>query len=438
MLLAVECLLRRSQSPSRSLRQVNSWQLKSTQHQRAKLTKGFAIRIWKDIFVEKNQEDWRSSITQWITESASNLDDFVDVRIRKIRKRWGRSGVPKIQPYTGYQTNQATYLHGRILSNPPLDPDWSKNDWWDALADTYRRFASDEVPGVKIQASFDGQTIECVSDAEGYFHAAIASKSPSTSAPFWSHAHLKIIDNELTTPDESHTIAKVLSPSETASFMIISDVDDTIMHTGATELLTMAKLTFFNNAKARLPLDGVAKLYQLLQRGGDPAGQPVNPVFYVSSSPWNLYDLLEDFLELNDIPDGPILLRDLGFDRNKFVSGGHDHKLDKIRLLMKAYSGMPVLLFGDSGQEDARLYSTAAEEFGDQIRAIFIRDIDPDVDSKYDSDVAPFIARSEQAGVPMKLIQDSNEAAAFIEDLGLLPKSTRPLIASAVKRDVAR
>jgi hypothetical protein len=40
-----------------------------------------------------------------------------------------------------------------------------------------------------------------------------------------------------------------------------------------------------------------------------------------------LVDLLDDFLELNAIPKGPLLLRHLGFDENKFLTGGHYHKL---------------------------------------------------------------------------------------------------------------
>ena len=70
----------------------------------------------------------------------------------------------------------------------------------------------------------------------------------------------------------------------------------------------MAKLTLLHNAHTRLPFEGVAGFYQALQRGRD--GEAYNPVFYVSNSPWNLYDLLEDFLDVHGIPRGPLLLRD--------------------------------------------------------------------------------------------------------------------------------
>ena len=45
-------------------------------------------------------------------------------------------------------------------------------------------------------------------------------------------------------------------------------------------------------------------------------GDARNPLFYVSSSPWNVYDVITQFLELQGIPHGPVMLRDvdIGFD----------------------------------------------------------------------------------------------------------------------------
>ena len=58
-------------------------------------------------------------------------------------------------------------------------------------------------------------------------------------------------------------------------------------------------------------------------------GKRNNPFFYVSSSPWNNYDLLYHFLELNEIPQGPLLLRDFGIDENKL--GHSDHMSHKYK-----------------------------------------------------------------------------------------------------------
>ncbi|WP_146576980.1 App1 family protein [Neorhodopirellula pilleata] len=369
----------------------------------------------------QTEPTWRSQLSTLFTQWASHADDAADIAMRRLRKRWGHVGIPQIQAYTGYRTDVGTHVRGRVLNNPVEPPDFANDDWWDNLIDTYRRFASDEVPNVALEVTFNGRSVRCMSDREGYFHAVVPDANENDPRPFWSKALVRIVGHPNVEPDASMTFARVLTPLNLADFMVISDIDDTIMHTGATELLTMAKLTFFANAKARLPLPGVADLYQRLQRGGELSHEPRNPIFYVSSSPWNLFDLLEDFLEINGLPDGPVLLRDLGIDKDKFLSSGHDHKLEKIRALMLDYPSLPVVLFGDSGQEDARLYALAAEEFGKQIRAIFIRDVDPGIASLFDDHVEPSIRRSKHAGVPMYRIESSDDAIERLKALNLLP-----------------
>ncbi|QDT03079.1 hypothetical protein K227x_14590 [Rubripirellula lacrimiformis] len=396
---------------------------------------------------------WRNELLKIATRSAASADDFADVRIRRLRKRIGRSGIPKIQAYTGYATADTIHLHGRVLTNPPLDPNFNDDRWWHNLANTVQRFASDEIPGVTVQASLGSASGRAVSDHEGYFHLTMQRIDCGCELPFWSDAALAIVDHPKTSAIESATTSKVMAVPDNAKFVLISDVDDTILRTGATSIGTMAKLTFFSNARTRAPLPGIAGWYEAMQRSppqtmraalDPPSSQfavdndPNNPIFYVSSSPWNLYDLLDDFIEINAIPDGPILLRDLGFDANKFLKSGHDHKLEKARRLMNAYPDLPFVLSGDSGQEDARLYATAAEEFGSRIKAIFIRDIDPMGDSEHDQKVDRHIRKCKNIGVPMFAIKDSVEAARHCVDLGLLDPDQLPIVEAATRRDEQR
>jgi hypothetical protein len=71
---------------------------------------------------------------------------------------------------------------------------------------------------------------------------------------------------------------------------VISDIDDTIIQTGATRLWQAARSVLLGTAHTRLPFPGVAPFYRALESGPD--GQAALPFFYVSSSPWNLYDVL--------------------------------------------------------------------------------------------------------------------------------------------------
>lgn len=381
---------------------------------------------------------WREDLNRWLTRTASSLDDFIDIRWQFLKKRFGWDGVPKIQPYIGYANQSEVWLHGRVLTNPPTDMPGDDDQWWDNIANTYQRFASDEVPNCEVEVRLGDSVHRVTSDAEGYFYVNERHDFPATSQGLWSTAALQIVNHELVSPEDSATSCQILTPPSAAQFGVISDVDDTILHTGATRLITMAKLTFLGNARTRVPLPGVAEFYQALQGTHTRDSNELNPIFYVSSSPWNLFDLLEDFLQLNNIPLGPLLLRDLGFDNNKFLKEGHEHKLEKTRRILRAYPDTPFVLIGDSGQEDANLYATAAEEFGERIKAIFIRDVDPGDAADRAELVSKAMRRVEQIGVPMHLIRDSVKAADIAKELGLIESSCFDAIRDGTAKDKER
>lgn len=373
-----------------------------------------------------------SRMMSWITRNVAALDDLLDTRWRSLRERLGLSGIPQIQAYIGYSNQEAVYLHGRVLTNPPEELPDKDDQWWENIANMYQRFASNEVAGVTVEAECGDHVHRTVTDHEGYFSFIVPHNLDPAPTQRWSQIPLRLIDTR--DADYSNVLCQVMHRPPTARFGIISDVDDTVVHTGATQILTMLKMTFLKNARTRVPLEGVAKFYQALHHGpGSESCQ--NPVFYVSSSPWNIFDVLEDFLVLHDLPLGPILLRDLGFDDNKFLKEGHEHKLQKTRRILNAFPELPFLLIGDSGQDDPVLYAQAASEFGDRILAIFIRDVDPEQDTRRDARVRSAIQRSEQAGVPMHLISDSESAARICRENHWIASQDLPPIVEQVERD---
>jgi len=95
----------------------------------------------------------------------------------------------------------------------------------------------------------------------------------------------------------------VLVPSGAATFGVISDLDDTVIQSRITSFLHAVRTVMLGNARTRLPFPGVSAFYQALERGGD--GARTNPIFYVSSSPWNIHDIIADFMDIQRIPRGP-------------------------------------------------------------------------------------------------------------------------------------
>lgn len=189
---------------------------------------------------DPNPETFQADLRNWLTRTASSADDVADIAIRRIRKRWGRGGVPQIQPYTGFATADTIHLRGRVLNNPPLDPDFRNDRWWQNLSHTWRRFASDEVPGVTIEGSFAGVTGHAVSDSEGCLELDIPCATDNEQVALWMPAQLAIVDDGRISSLESFTVCDVMRVSSKANYAVVSDVDDTILRTGATEISTMA------------------------------------------------------------------------------------------------------------------------------------------------------------------------------------------------------
>nr|WP_262919038.1 App1 family protein [Tunicatimonas sp. TK19036] len=182
----------------------------------------------------------------------------------------------------------------------------------------------------------------------------------------------------------------------------------------------------FKNAKTRLPFDGASAFYQALYQG--PNLEKNHPFFYVSSSEWNLYDLLVDFCEHHDFPKGPFLLKDAQIHLKKIWKAGggnHHHKYEKICRIFDMYPHLPFILVGDSGQHDAEIYSELSQKHPNRILAIYIRDVRP---SRHQAvkDIANELAKKN---IEMVLVKDTEEAALHALKHGFLhPEAIQAIV----------
>lgn len=365
-----------------------------------------------------------------IRRAVASAESGMDMARHGIARRLGTNPARQIAAYMGYVAGNQIHVSGRVLANSPYGGPLENDGWWENLANTFRRWESDELPGASVTLRFHTEEITVITDEEGYYRATFESPVASPEGLKWLEVEAR------TQGDVSEIVAVhgVMLPPAHAEFGIISDLDDTVIHTGITSLLLAAKLTFLENAKTRKPLDGVAKLYESFQRGF--SDKAVNPLFYISSSPWNLHDLLMDFLRLNEIPTGPLFLRDLGLDRTKFIKGkGHGHKLHRALDMIDSYPSLPFVLVGDSGQEDASIYAEVARLRPGRVRAIYIRDVDPDVDSELDAAVHVAVKLAAACGVPMILAADSQAMAQHARSIGLIPAEAEGAVENEVGTD---
>jgi phosphatidate phosphatase APP1 len=315
-----------------------------------------------------------------LAKLVDNVEDHFDLLKYRFRERLGGRDPIMILPYRGFGTQERIFLRGRVLEDKGITPAEENDTIWGNLVNMYRRFESDEIPFARVLARIQGVEREVTTDIEGFFELDIELPEPLPNGRLWHPLELELLEPLREGYPPVHAEGQVLIVPKEAEFGVISDIDDTVLHTDATNLLRMARNVFLGNARTRLPFKGVAAFYRALLKGK--SGGELNPLFYVSSSPWNLYDLLSEFFQLQDIPLGPMLfLRDWGITEEEFLVFGHrDHKLKAIRRILDLLPDLHFILVGDSGQEDPEIYAEAVSVYPERIRAIYIRNVSHDLE----------------------------------------------------------
>ncbi len=321
----------------------------------------------------------------------------------------------EILPYRGHGTRNELFLKGRVLETLGLPPPSADDSWRRNLRNMARRFLSSEVPHAHIRAHHDGQEIEAKADKEGYFDLRFGLTQPLEGDASWRQVQVELIWPRI--GSESRARGRVLVPTR-ARFGVISDLDDTVLQSSVTDFLKMARVVLLGNAHTRLPFEGVAAFYRALQRGA--SGGEFNPIFYVSSSPWNLYDLLEDFMDLHGVPAGPLFLRDWSPTN---LRGGAEHKLRVLRTLLATYPDLPFVLIGDSGERDPEIYQKVVREHPGRISAVYIRDV---TTTERDAVVHGISRELRDLGVEMLLTPDTVGAANHAAKRGLISSGLHP------------
>jgi phosphatidate phosphatase APP1 len=358
-------------------------------------------------------------------------DRLADLRYRL--QRWRPPGPLDIVPYRGHGTPQRLHLGGRVLRQVAHRASQAADPAWRNLVAIYRRMASDEVPQARLRATLGSLVVETQADDEGYFQLTLEPAQP-LQPPGWHEVGLELLSPQ---PPPGHApataTARVLVPSGSARFGVISDLDDTVLWSDVRSRLRMLALLLRSNAYTRKPFEGVSALYRALHRGA--GGAEDNPVFYVSSSPWNLYTPLTDFLRLQGLPEGPLMLKDFG-DHLLFAPTDHaGHKLRCIEQVLSTHAGLRFVLIGDSGEQDPEIYARAVQAHPGRVLAIYIRSVDPD--PARHAAVARLAHAVGLAGVPMLPVPDSVSAAHHAAQAGWIAAQAVEEVRADKRQEIA-
>ena len=325
----------------------------------------------------------------------------------------------EIVPFRGYSTSDRFECKGRVLEYRYLLPQIS-DTWWRNALHNYRRFESDEVPNAVLDFGFYDNYYQVTCDKEGYYHLCEKTNNAwRTLHPNkeWHNLHINLQSAPLTQFNPAKATGEIFIPHPTAQYGFVSDIDDTVMHTNVVSKTKMLYLTLFKNAYSRMAFAGVAAWYWALRKGAD--NQSRQPIFYVSNSPWNLYDLLCDFMHYNDIPKGPIMLRDIVLPNSEKVTQYHSHKYNETLNIVRTYPHLRFVLIGDAGERDADIYLELARILPHRIAAILIRSVnDPRRNQRIQQ-----LFEQQDGTVETLLFHNSLEAATFCHQKGIIHRN---------------
>lgn len=356
------------------------------------------------------------------------MNDWLDRAHRFLdRDPWMLAG------YRSFGSAQRVLVRGRAMENEGITTATDTDSLWRNLVNSYRRIEADPLPNAVVRATVGGAVVDITADDEGFFTQWIDLPAPVTARDGWVPVTLELVA-PAAPGVKVEGEAQVLLAPPSARFITISDMDDTVLQSHVTSLVQAFRTVLLGNARTRLPFPGVAAFYRALHAGV--SGGEQNPIFYVSSSPWNLYDLLVDFLEHQGIPAGPLTLRDWDIDRSALGSGRlHRYKDVAIREIMGAYPELPVILVGDSSQQDPEIYRDVVREFPERVLAIYIRDVKRTEERR--AAIASLVAEVEAQKSVLVLADDTVAAARHAAEQGFIHPDSLAEIGGEKRMDEA-
>jgi len=282
-----------------------------------------------------------------------------------------KDSYSSVKVYNGYGHKNNIILYGHVLrGNHTIENRYSNNPFINALH-LLRLFMVKPRSGYLLEMHWGEQKFFAISQEDGFFKFEWQSSDEVKAG--WHSIDVYLLSNnrEILTK----ATGKVFIPNST-QYAFISDIDDTLLISHSSSSLKKLRLLFIRNPRSRKPFNDVVKHYQLLSLAHTDSHLP-NPFFYVSSSEWNLYEYLTEFFLHNELPEGVLMLNKLKRFFQLFKSGKSNHQLKfhRISRIMDSFPAQQFILLGDNSQRDPELYKALANQYPNNIYAIYIRQI---------------------------------------------------------------
>lgn len=318
----------------------------------------------------------------------------------------------KLKTYRGYANGQQIIIFGHLFKKHAPDRFDLKGKRFRHAYSVIRMFTIRTLGNVSVRVIFRGVKMETKTLEDGYFEFALPYSGKLESG--WHKFTVSTDSNGAHIEEEG----EFLKPYP-GKYGLISDIDDTFLISHSSNFLKKIYILLTRNIDKRNIFEGVVYHYRLLSDAGRTTDSGTNAFFYVSSSEWNLYNFIEKFAMLHDLPKAVIKLQKIktGLGDFLFTGGGsHDHKFHKVKNLIEFYPELKFILFGDDGQKDPEIYGHIVKLFPSNVTAVYIRCTKKNLNS----DIVRTLSGVREMGVAICYFRHSAEAIEHSKTIGLI------------------
>ena len=273
--------------------------------------------------------------------------------------------IPILLSFYGLSNGSKNLIMGQLTFSSLRDfsfKSYSTRKTFRTILALYRtRFFANQ----KIQLNFDHGSASTKTDASGSFFFiadAVPEQTKLEEILLTNGTSVRIVEDLYT-----RIIHRVEAP-----VIVISDIDDTLLHSHISNRLLKLRTLMFTSMENRKSVDSMKKLvHDLLLSGAAP--------FYLSNSEQNLYPLIYRFLLHNGFPEGPLFLKQMRKVRDIFryirLEEREQHKTKMLEQILKLFPDKKYFLLGDNTQLDLKIYLNVAKQYPKSIRYIIIRKV---------------------------------------------------------------
>lgn len=296
---------------------------------------------------------------------------------------------------TAMELKDKVLVTGTVLKNQTSidkSPRFILANAWNVLK-SYRKKAYKQKP---IFIKTKDETYELETTKKGYFFEIL---------PVSNLNDFKIYDEEQNQLEISQ-IHPYYFQNPSTSLEIISDIDDTVIHSHTVSALKRISTILFKRPKRRNKVLFSNALLDFFDENDF-------RIAYLSKSESNLFGLITAIFRFNEIPSGPLFLTPYLKFKALFKGEKGTHKIDFLHQLFTNLPDKKFILIGDDTQKDMGIYTEIVNTYKSQIVKVYIRQTTFSVNEiqKTQWDVL------KDTGVACKYFQDNDDIETEIEKI---------------------